>query len=102
MSENGVMRYGPEKLDVPEAFALFARPILDNDALYEDPDSLDDAMSKAQAYWDLAHVPANNLEAQIQIIAAQRSSKHESAAQIEKEALLMIERFHELFPEHKS
>ena len=55
-SENGQVQYGPENLDIPEAFALFSRPLLDNEALYEDPESLDETMTRAQAYWDLAHL----------------------------------------------
>lgn len=100
-SSNGAHGYGPEMLEVPDAFALFARPLLENEAIYEDPESLDDAMSKAQAYWDLAHLPPNEVDQSVKIIATQLGSQALSAAQVEHEALQMIERFHELFPERK-
>ncbi len=101
VSTNGTAHYGPEKLDLPEAFALFARPLLDNEALYEDPESLDDAMTKAQAYWDLAHLPQDQIDQQIGGIANTYSTSSFSPDLVKKEALQMVLRFHELFPEHK-
>ncbi len=100
-SENGAAHYGPENLDIPEAFALFSRPLLDNDAIYEDPESLDDVMTKAQAYWDLAHLPPDALEKQLSAVASEFTTSSFSKEHVKKEASEMIQRFHELFPERK-
>lgn len=93
--------YGTEKLDIPEAFALFSRPMLDNEAIYEDPEALDDVMSRAQAYWDLAHLPAQGRDQHFERICRQYCNGNTTKEQIMNEALLMIQRFHELFPERK-
>ncbi|MFK7844568.1 MAG: hypothetical protein AB8G77_04645 [Rhodothermales bacterium] len=100
-SENGAAHYGSENLDIPEAFALFSRPLLDNDAIYEDPESLDDVMTKAQAYWDLAHLPPAALEKQLIAVISNFTTSTVSKEHVKREALEMIERFHELFPERK-
>lgn len=100
-SENGAAHYGPENLDIPEAFALFSRPLLDNDAIYEDPESLDDVMTKAQAYWDLAHLPPEALEKQLNAVVSQFITSSFSKEHVKREAHEMIQRFHELFPERK-
>ena len=101
ISPNGIAQYGPDKLELPDAFALFARPLLDNDALYEDPESLDDAMTKAQAYWDIAHLPTELRDQELEHVAASFRTPNASVDQIKKEALQMIAHFHELFPERK-
>ena len=100
-SENGAAHYGPENLDIPEAFALFSRPLLDHDAIYEDPESLDDVMTKAQAYWDLAHLPPVALEKQLTKVVSEFTTSSFSKEHIRNEAQEMIQRFHELFPERK-
>ncbi len=93
--------YGKDNLDIPEAFAIFSRPMLENEAIYEDPETLDDVMTRAQAYWDVAHLPATDREQHLERICKQFCAPNTSKDQIRKEAHLMIERFHELFPERK-
>ena len=96
---NGSSYYGPDRLDLPEAFALFARPILENDHLLEDPDALDDAMSRAQMYWDIAHTSNERIEHELSAISKRLANSPDSEETIRLEAIRMIERFHELFPE---
>ena len=100
-SSDSIHNYGPEQLEIPDAFALFARPLLENEAIYEDPESLDDVMSKAQAYWDLAHLSGSEIHKNLKAIASKFGTHGCPAEQVEREALKMIERFHELFPERK-
>lgn len=96
---NGAAHYGPDKLDIPEAFALFSRPLLENDAIFEDPESLDDVMSKAQAYWDLAHLSEQEQSSLMHAVLDKFTSATHHKDDLHKEALAMIKRFHELFPE---
>ncbi|MEM8484563.1 MAG: hypothetical protein AAF564_03390 [Bacteroidota bacterium] len=96
---NGVAHYGPDQLDIPEAFALFSRPLLENDAIFEDPESLDDVMSKAQAYWDLAHLSEKEQSSVMHAVLDKFISAAHRKDDLHKEALAMIKRFHELFPE---
>ena len=93
--------YGPEQLELPEAFVLFARPILEHDTLFENPDALDEAMARAQLYWDIAHLPASRHESEIEKTACRLASANEPEEAVRTEALQMIERFRELFPERK-
>ncbi len=96
---NGSSYYGPEKLDIPDAFALFSRPLLENDHIHEDPDLLDEAMMRAQAYWDLAHAPGDQIEQHIDVLISQMGKTSEAHHHIKEEALHMIQRFQTLFPE---
>ena len=95
------MLYGPDQLDVPEAFALFSRPMMEDPALFDDPDKLDDIMIRAEAYWDLAHMPSANQERQLQVILSKFYTEHLSKQVLIEEASQMLQRFHELFPERK-
>lgn len=95
------MLYGSEQIDVPEAFALFSRPMLEDPALLDDPDKLDDIMIRAEAYWNLAHTSVSNQEGQLQHILSKFCTKHLPKQVLLEEASLMLQRFHELFPERK-
>ncbi len=101
VSTNGAAHYGPDQLDIPEAFALFSRPLLENDALFEDPESLDDVMCKAQAYWDLAHLSEKEQSSVMRSVLNKFTSAAQHLDDLHNEALAMIKRFHELFPERK-
>ena len=101
VSTNGAARYGPDQLDIPEAFALFSRPLLENDAIFEDPESLDDVMCKAQAYWDLAHLSDKEQSSVMPGVLKKFTTAAQHLEDLHNEALSMIKRFHELFPERK-
>ena len=91
--------YGPNQLDMPEAFALFSRPLIEDEAFQLDPSHLEEAMTRAQAYWDLAHAPRDEFELHLQAVIAHLGST--SPRTVKAEARLMMDRFDALFPERK-
>ena len=95
----GILIMGPDKLDVPEAFALFSRPLLDNEQVNNDPDLLDEAMMRAQVYWDLAHTPHDHFDKHFGIILKELGPTSLTEDTIRKEAIEMVKHFHTLFPE---
>ena len=99
MSTNGNAFYGPDKLDMPEAFALFSRPLFEDEHVNSDPDLLDDAMMRAQAYWDLAHTPPDQFDKQFSLILKEMGPTSLSEELVRKEALTMVNHFQTLFPE---
>ena len=99
LMSNGSAVYGPEKLDMPEAFALFSRPLLENELVNSDPDLLDDAMMRAQFYWDLAHTPHEQFDRQFSVLYREMGSSSLSESSIRQEAITMVKHFHTLFPE---
>lgn len=100
-SLNGTVRYGPDHLDLPDAFALFARPLLETDDLMSNPEALDMAMTRAEAYWDIAHLSEPECQRRLPALCRRLATPDEPASRIESEARQMIARFHELFPERK-
>ncbi|MBX2818149.1 MAG: hypothetical protein KTR29_00665 [Rhodothermaceae bacterium] len=101
ISTNGTSHYGPDSLDIPEAFALFSRPLLDNDAVNSDPDLLEEAMTRAEIYWELAHVPSDQLDRHLNRLAEGNPLSSTPGKTLKEEALSMIEHFYQLFPERK-
>ena len=99
--QNGGSHYGPDHLDIPEAFALFSRPMLDNEAVNSDPDLLEEIMARAEAYWELAHVPSDQVDHQLSRLVSGLNTSLTPHTDLRKEALSMIEHFHQLFPERK-
>lgn len=101
LNTNGTSHYGPENLDIPEAFALFSRPLLDNDAVNSNPDLLEEAMTRAEAYWDLAHASPDHFDQHLDNLVQDHISSITSSQELRKEALSMMEHFRQLFPERK-
>lgn len=93
--------YGPDNLDIPEAFALFSRPLLEIDAVNHDPDLLEETMARAEAYWELAHAPSDQRDRQLEQLIQEYASQSFSSQKLRSEALSMIQHFHQLFPERK-
>lgn len=92
-------RYGPQDLDLPEALALFAEPLLEDARVDDDPDVLEQQIARAQAYWELATAPPHEYEAELaRILEAFADTTHEREA-VRREAHAMVERYHRLFPE---
>ena len=85
--------FGATSLSEIEARALFAQPLLEDPALMDDPDAFENAMQRADAYWALARDAGADAEAAATEFA-------EGDADEAAEAMLMIQRFRELFPEH--
>ncbi len=92
-------RYGPENLELPDALALFAQPLLEDASLHDDPDALERRIARAQAYWDLAIAPPDEYEIELaRILEAFASTAVEREA-IRREAGAMMQRYRRLFPE---
>lgn len=89
---------GPDDLDLPEALATFARPLLDDPAIAEQPDLLENRIERAQAYWDLATSDEAEFDRQLQRILETFADTEREQASIRKEAHRMVARFHKLFP----
>lgn len=90
--------FGPDDLDLPEALAVFAEPLLQDPAIEDDPDLVEERVERAQAYWDLATTPANQFESQLQRIVDAFATSDDERAAIRREAQIMVERFNRLFP----
>lgn len=84
--------FGPDELSEVEARALFAQSLLDD--VGPDEEAFEDALARADAYWDLAQ--------EDDPLAAARSfaEGHDDRAAVLDEATRMIERYRALFPEH--
>ena len=86
--------FGPDALSETEARALFAQPLLDAPEVMTDADAFEDALARADAYWDLAR-DGGDPDAYAREFAPK--AERESVA---AEARVMLDRFAELFPEH--
>ena len=92
--------WGPDHLNLPDAIALFAGPLLDEQV---EVDQLDEAMSKAHDYWELAQVYGTPLyNRRLDEIKHVYGSTSQEYAWIEVEAWRMVKRFFDLFPEQRS
>jgi len=91
--------FGEDALDMPEALALFAQPLTDT---VDDPDEIDDALSRAQAYWDVAMAPPGERDARLEQLKKSLASSAEEEKQLEAESAMMLHRFFELFPDQQS
>ena len=92
-------RFGPGNLDLPEALALFAQPLLESARVQEDPDTLEDQIARAQAYWELAIAPPEEYEAELARILDAFARSPGEREDVRREAHAMVERYHRLFPE---
>ncbi len=92
-------RFGPEKLDLPEAIALFAQPLLEEHAAGNDPDVLESRVARAQAYWELANAPAERYEHELTRILDAFAGNASERKAIRAEARRMVIRYRDLFSE---
>ncbi|MEX0821592.1 MAG: hypothetical protein WD021_05560 [Rhodothermales bacterium] len=90
--------YGPDDLELPEALATFARPLLDDPTIADQPNLVEDRIERAQAYWDLATSDEADFDHQLQRILETFADSEREQASIRKEAHRMVARFHQLFP----
>ena len=92
--------YAPSAADTstdrPDALATFARPLFEA-ANPDDPASIDDALARAQAYWDLAQTPESEYRQKLARIARRFSNPDRSPDVVRSEADAMRRRFHQLF-----
>lgn len=89
--------YGPEFLELPEALALFAQPLLRDPAVASDPDQLEERIARAQAYWDLAQTDSKEYEKELDRIAASFAQDGTEQDEFRREAAEMVARYNELF-----
>jgi hypothetical protein len=99
--EESAERYGPDGLEAAEALAVFARPLLDEPGVEGDPERLDEAMDRAQAFWDLALAPESERETMLTMILKAFGGHPDTDRAIRAEAERMVRRFFELFPEQQ-
>ncbi len=96
--ETDALSFGPESLSEIEARALFAQPLLDDPDVLADPDAVEAAIERANAYWHLATLPESNQKDALADIIRQFSRGDGSPDAIRAEANNMVDRFHTLFP----
>ena len=82
--------------DLPEALANFARPLFDSVDL-EDPAAIDDALTRAQAYWELAQSPESSFEHQLAHLTKRFTTNRRPPDVIRAEAEAMVRRYRDLF-----
>lgn len=99
--EDTGLRYGPEQLEPAEALALFARPLLEDPTVHQDPEALDAALNLAHEYWELAQAPADEYAHRLQAIHQLYGSGPASTEHLSAQAGAMVTRFHTLFPEQR-
>lgn len=88
-ADDVAMGFGPESLSDAEARALFAQALLDDAA--PDIDAFEDALARADAYWDIARMP--DPEAALSAFARDQSDPDAARA----EGRRMLERYRTLF-----
>ena len=91
--------YGPDALSETEARALFAQPLLDDPEVLVDPDAFEDALERADDYWTLARSGGGDLEAEARAWAVEHAATKADREPLAAEAVMMVNRFRELFPE---
>lgn len=94
-------RFGPERLDLPEAIALFAQPLLESSAMEDDPDAVELRIARAHAYWELARTPADKYEIALSRILDSFAENESERKALRVEARRMVDRFRNLFPEQQ-
>ena len=93
--------FGDKGLSEIEARALFAQPLLETPEVMTDPDAFDDALARADGYWALARTASGDGHADARAFADQHADG-DDAEHVRAEALAMIQRYRDLFPEHSS
>ncbi|MEX1055639.1 MAG: hypothetical protein WED81_06385, partial [Rhodothermales bacterium] len=92
-------RFGPNQLEIPDAIALFAQPLLEGPDVDRNPDKLAEQIARAQAYWELALVPRDRFEVELARVLDSLASNEREREDIRRQAAEMIHRFHMLFPD---
>ena len=92
--------FGDAALTEVEARALFAQPLLESPDTMADADAFEDALARADEYWALARSAGNAPEAAAERFAQEHGQTGAQRATLRDEALRMITRYRELFPEH--
>ena len=97
LTGSGAATFGPDHLELPEALALFAQPLLESADVERDPDRLEEQIARAHAYWELAHASQENFDAELARIQDSFAANEKEREEIRRQAAEMIERFRTLF-----
>ena len=91
--------FGPDRLELPEAIALFAQPLLEGPEIEKNPDKLEEQIARAHAYWELALVSRDRFEVELARVLDSLASSEREREDIRRQATEMIHRFRLLFPD---
>ncbi len=91
--------FGDDSLSEVEARALFAQPLLESPDVMSDPDAFEDALTRADDYWALARSAPDD-EAAADRFADEHAATAGEKPALRDEALRMLRRYRELFPDH--
>ncbi|NND71159.1 MAG: hypothetical protein HKN43_06240 [Rhodothermales bacterium] len=80
-----------------ESLAEFAEPLICCKKVEQNPDLIDEMMMRAHDYWYLATGTKSGRDAKLATIVTKYSQNGESPADIRTEAMMMIERFDQLY-----
>jgi hypothetical protein len=80
-----------------ETLALFGEPLMGDPELYDNPDKLDEIMTRVQDYWLLAHTRLEQYEQRLDEIVARHGNSPAEMEHVRVEAESMVARFRELF-----
>lgn len=94
--------FGSDSLSETEARALFAQPLLEDPEVLIDPDAFEDALARADDYWQLARETDGDAAPAARAWAEAHASAPQDVAPLAAEAERMVERFRTLFPRHAS
>lgn len=93
--------YPTESFDLPEAFAHFVQPLLDDPRVHADAERLEDVMARAQAYWELAQVPGDEYEERLCALVKLHAPDPAARHALRVEAERMVQHFFALFPDRR-
>lgn len=82
--------------DLPDALASFARPLFEEVNL-DDPAEIDDALARAQAYWDLARTSGPSYNRRLARVVERFAGQRRNEDSVRTEAAMMTRRYRELF-----
>lgn len=80
----------------PDTLALFARPLFESVDV-GDPEAVEDAVARAQAYWELAQLQGKEYERHLEAVILRFSGTHRGQKDVQREAEDMALRFRRLF-----
>jgi len=80
-----------------ETLALFGEPLMEARDLYDDPDRLDEIMTRVQDYWRLANTGVDHYDEMLNSIVDRHGTSHEDRRRVRAEASMMVVRHRELF-----
>lgn len=102
LSHRNPSTFGPNLLELPEALALFAEPLLRDPAVEKNPHLVEERVERAQAYWDLATAPEEEFDERLNHMMDDFASTDAERSFIREEAERMMARYKNLFSDRAS